>query len=468
MLNKLKIFFRIMVVVLLFSMPVSASINFGNQDTEREKAILLFNSGEFEKASSIFEKLITETPEDEMLNYYYGACLAEQDIFTDQTNQYLLKAVSGNTPDKIFYYVGKYFQSRELWNSALKYYNRFNSFGTEKDKASVEIDKLIKFCNDKISPPSVDSTSLTTITSDTLIELSTTEISTRISMDIINKKEDSSENFESEIIIDNITEVEEITETKEIEEFEPINFQVSSDIEYLKTEHFKNTNALTFFNEGVEAKIRLKEIISESDSLRKLYSISTGNRNSISERILTLEQETYSLNSQASLAFNKARELEQTYWNNVKQEEIKNFRKEINDLKNQLILNDKEPKELETTLIVVEPEIFIQENQSEIIQKEEPETDEIKFKIQVGAYSRSLPDYINRLYKKLSLIRVIDNYTDDRGVTVYTTGNLTNFEDAVRLQAQVRQEGVKDAFVVAYKNGKRIKLSEAKKILNIK
>jgi hypothetical protein len=47
---------------------------------------------------------------------------------------------------------------------------------------------------------------------------------------------------------------------------------------------------------------------------------------------------------------------------------------------------------------------------------------------------------------------------------VYTVGELTSFDDAVKLQNQIRQEGVNDAFVVAYLNNKRISLNEARKL----
>ena len=67
-------------------------------------------------------------------------------------------------------------------------------------------------------------------------------------------------------------------------------------------------------------------------------------------------------------------------------------------------------------------------------------------------------------FDKLAVIRKIDKYTDDRGVVVYTTGNLGKLEDAVKMQKQVRQEGIEDAFVVPYFNGKRITLEEAKKL----
>ena len=94
----------------------------------------------------------------------------------------------------------------------------------------------------------------------------------------------------------------------------------------------------------------------------------------------------------------------------------------------------------------------------------QPKSDELIYKIQIGAYSKGLPAYVERLFKKLSVIRKIDHYTDENGVTVYTTGNLTNLDDALKLQEQVRQEGVEDAFVVPYFNGKRITLKQAKEI----
>jgi hypothetical protein len=79
-----------------------------------------------------------------------------------------------------------------------------------------------------------------------------------------------------------------------------------------------------------------------------------------------------------------------------------------------------------------------------------------------------LPTSVKRLFDKLSLIRKIDNYTDDRGVVVYTTGNLVNLEDAMTMLKQVQQEGVEDAIIAAYFKGKRIPLTEAKALEGIK
>ena len=96
--------------------------------------------------------------------------------------------------------------------------------------------------------------------------------------------------------------------------------------------------------------------------------------------------------------------------------------------------------------------------------QEEPEVNKIVYRIQIGSFSKGLPEYIDRLYKKLAVLRRIDHYTDEKGITVYTIGEVSNLDDALKLQAQIRQEGVKDAFVVAYNNGKRITLKEAREL----
>lgn len=52
-----------------------------------------------------------------------------------------------------------------------------------------------------------------------------------------------------------------------------------------------------------------------------------------------------------------------------------------------------------------------------------------------------------------------------KGTYRYTTGNFKNVKDAVKLQKEVRELGFKDAFIVAFNNGERISLQEAKELL---
>lgn len=52
------------------------------------------------------------------------------------------------------------------------------------------------------------------------------------------------------------------------------------------------------------------------------------------------------------------------------------------------------------------------------------------------------------------------------GLYKYTIGNTDNFEEITKLQTDLRNLGFKGAFVVAFKDGERIKVSEARKTLN--
>ena len=54
----------------------------------------------------------------------------------------------------------------------------------------------------------------------------------------------------------------------------------------------------------------------------------------------------------------------------------------------------------------------------------------------------------------------------DNGLYKYTVGNQKDFKSASVLQSEFRKKGFSGAFVVAFKNGKRIPLREAMKLLN--
>jgi len=54
----------------------------------------------------------------------------------------------------------------------------------------------------------------------------------------------------------------------------------------------------------------------------------------------------------------------------------------------------------------------------------------------------------------------------DKGIYKYTVGNQLDLKSASVLQSEFRRKGFVGAFVVAFKNGKRIPLREARKLLN--
>ncbi|MBK7183655.1 MAG: PD40 domain-containing protein [Bacteroidetes bacterium] len=94
-------------------------------------------------------------------------------------------------------------------------------------------------------------------------------------------------------------------------------------------------------------------------------------------------------------------------------------------------------------------------------------TDEkgVVFKIQIGAFNEEVPLAIANKFLRIARMGV-KNYEDERGLTVYTVGAYSNYEDANKAKAAVVSQGITDAFIVAYSDGKKITIDEAKQLLN--
>jgi hypothetical protein len=90
----------------------------------------------------------------------------------------------------------------------------------------------------------------------------------------------------------------------------------------------------------------------------------------------------------------------------------------------------------------------------------------IVYKVQIGAFYEEVPlDMANKFLKIAK--KGIANYKDNSGLTIYTVGDSKTYEEANTLKAQVIAEAeLADAFVVAYKDGKKISIEEAKESKN--
>ena len=86
---------------------------------------------------------------------------------------------------------------------------------------------------------------------------------------------------------------------------------------------------------------------------------------------------------------------------------------------------------------------------------------ELIFKVQITSSS-------TRLAKNSSQFKRLESVWEykDSGLYKYTVGNQKDLKSASVLQSELRKKGFSGAFVVAFKNGKRIPLREALKLLN--
>lgn len=244
------------------------------------------------------------------------------------------------------------------------------------------------------------------------------------------------------------------------------DFQINSAISYLSFSHFSsNESKKRFFQAWLKEK-ELSRLTAQTDSLRKVYSYASGReRDELARLILNNENQLMALNQEIPALYLDVRDREVRYWQSVPEEEIERFQKKISLFKDSLDLTNKKRSEP-----VKNPETAGRDTVTRYVTL--PKAPEVKnvpdsgiiYKIQIGAYKGKLPEPANKLIKKLSVIRKIENYVDGKGVRIYTTGNLKSWSEAITMQNQVKQEGVKNALVTAYRNGKRITVNEARKI----
>lgn len=446
-------------LTILFALLFAPFLAFSQTNDENvlSKAIQLFDKGNFKEAEPLFNKVLKEKPADFMVNYFYGACRTENNHFTNTDLDCLINANLEVSPLKINYYFGIQYHARSNWERALKFYNKYNSTTSlsENDKQLILI--KIQQCYDKINPYE-----------EFILE---EDIEDNIPVVMVNAIEDTLPDYElkdqDSAIEKETLVVASASETGNNTQYgEPINFYVNNEITYLNTSHFKTEKGKMLFKEGIFKQKKLDLNAKKTGKLRKDYAgtKTRDEKNSIGEKILLLENETYELNKDVSQILTQAKNIENEYWQNATSEEIKDFKEKLNQISTQIeIETDDIGKQNIDSITFIDPNILLG-NSDIIISNVETKEKDLIYKIQIGAYSRGLPNYIKKLFDKLSFIRKIENYTDDRGVVVYTTGNLTNYEDALKMQNQVRQEGVEDAYVVPYFKGKRITLGQAKEL----
>ena len=84
------------------------------------------------------------------------------------------------------------------------------------------------------------------------------------------------------------------------------------------------------------------------------------------------------------------------------------------------------------------------------------------FTVQVGVYSKPVPA------KSLNNVYPLNSELTDSKKIRYTTGRYNSMKNAVDKRSEAKSMGIKDAFITAYYNGKRITLSEADRLLKEK
>jgi len=86
----------------------------------------------------------------------------------------------------------------------------------------------------------------------------------------------------------------------------------------------------------------------------------------------------------------------------------------------------------------------------------------VTFKVQIGAYKEDVPAEKASIFAKLNA-KSFSHYINENGLTIYVVGNVKTYEEASKLKMELTEQyGLTDVFIVAFKNDKKIPLSEVK------
>jgi hypothetical protein len=497
----------VFLTILFYLLFVPFFSNAGSfQENPLTKAIQLFDKEKYTEAEVLFKNLLDKRPDDFMVNYFYGACRTENGHYSDQDLSYLIKASKEVSPLNIDYYFGVQYHAKNQWEKALVYYKLYQKGASVNDQEKVNLSKKMVQCSNKINPfvnaEMVEKTdnSATALDPATTVAVSPENIAAPetkpevtstatvdsaisdpvetgnliIAVQALDLETDSTLNI-TEYQQDAVAEQHAVEEQKiELIQQKPaeevINFNINNEITYIFVSNFKTEEGKIYFREGTRKQTELTDVVNETEILRDKYKSakSRSEKDSIGQQILTFENQMYELNGVVNQMFLQAKTAENGYWQNATPEETERFLGELNAAAKEL--NSKNTVKTESETIT--PELIVM---PVLVEKEEVKNDKpvaknsgIIYKIQIGAYSRGIPNNQKQAFSKISVIRKVENYTDANGVVVYTTGNLTSYDDAVVMQNQVRQEGIKDPIIAAYLNGKRITLEQAKEIENKK
>ncbi|WP_340115083.1 SPOR domain-containing protein [Maribellus mangrovi] len=465
----------VLVTTSFFLLFASFSNLASEQDNTLVKAIKLFDQQEYEEAELLLKGLLDKNPDHLMVNYFYGACRTENQHYENKEIAYLLKGSTGEAPLKTDYYLGIQYQAQSRWEDAIRHYKTYQNQVGNEEQAELNITEKIRQCEEHINPytPYEEEQAVIAPIPRPEEEQARIEESASVAGGAVYPGMGNDTLMADTALVaidsaatDTLLQIAVAKEpVPEQPKAERIDFTINGEMTYIDTSNFQTREGLHNFLMWQKSASQLDSLKSLMNNWRESYAqaTTTSQRDQLGNKIIAGENELFTLQKKTKEYNTLAIKAEDDFWKSQSETDRLKFTKHLKALDRSYLVPDQtvDPP-LDTTIII--PQEIPQSIPATATSQSPGDTDELVYKIQIGAYSRGLPSYVKKLYEKLSYIRKIENYTDDRGVVVYTTGNLTNYDDAVKMQNQVRQEGIEDAFVVPYFNGKRITLSEAKKL----
>lgn len=437
---------RILVTVLLYILSNQYSL--GQQNVGKETlAIDYFQQGNFEKALPIFAKLAQSYTDNAMYNYYYGVSLIKNNIFETAAKEALLNSVVDKTPVNSNFYLANYFHALGEWQEAMDFYDRYRKTGSKQEKKQLRFDYYVDLCNQKNNPFKPKQVENAALFGDSLMKPPPK----------IDEK-----NFP-------------IPEALKKSTF---NFQVNEFLAYHNIDDFRSEASKILFTKAWMCTGKNDSILALTDSLRKEHDriARVDTRLGIVQQIVDCEQKSYQLMRDREKFLEQSRVKESAFWEKEDNKAAINYNASLQERERQISESKKNAEKiLEAKAATVEketakPVVEIKPDTPADEGKPTSSSDNnLVYKVQIGAFKNGvLTTVFKQSYAKISKLRKIEKFTDERKYVFYTVGNFAESADAAKMKDQLIREGMKGSVVVSYDKttGKPVKpepVSTAKK-----
>jgi hypothetical protein len=155
-----------------------------------------------------------------------------------------------------------------------------------------------------------------------------------------------------------------------------------------------------------------------------------------------------------------------TAYRNGERISIRTARQELANITN-------EPTNTSTTEDITTPTISNEETNETVGETAKTPTitspsfnaEKLHYCVQIGAFSNSVPVSTVSSFVQLSKLDELGHFQTSTGQTVYTIGKFESLSRANLLKQDLIEQGITDAFIIAYDGEKKVPISEAQKIL---
>jgi hypothetical protein len=197
----------------------------------------------------------------------------------------------------------------------------------------------------------------------------------------------------------------------------------------------------------------------EEDVLAEESSTTNNQQQTINNEEDMLTEETTTKNNQQT-ANNQQQNNNNTEDDVIAEEATTNNNRQANKNQQSVANIDEIPEELTESIFTITSPNESAYNENKRIPKNPKLPEGLVFKVQIGAFRNPIPqDH----YKGFAPLMAEDA---GNGITRYTAGLFKTFNVANMAKNEIRTMGYPDAFVVAFFNGKRININEARAMLN--